>query len=468
MRSHKGGEGKMQQTGTMNMTTGNVKRVMIAFALPVFLSQLFQQLYNTADSLIVGRLLGKQALAAVSSSAALIQLFTALMVGVALGAGVVISRYFGAGEHETVSKAIHTVTAFGLAAGIFMTIVGVGLSPVLLRWMGTAEEVMAGSVSYFRNYFLGSMAVMLYNVFTGIMNALGDSRRPLYYLIFSSVLNVLLDLLFIGGFGFGVGSAATATAISQAASAFLCYLHLRKPGTIYQLKLRRVRFHGALMGEIVRTGLPTGVQNSVISVGNVMVQSHINSFGADAMAGCGTYAKLQGFAFLPIMSFALAITTFVSQNLGAKQYDRARRGARFGIISMVIIAEIIGIVLTVAAPVLVRLFNSDPSVVQIAVQQARVENLFFCLLAFSHAIAGVCRGAGRATVPMLVMLLVWCGLRIAYITAAMAICHNIVLLFWSYPLTWTVSSIIFLIYYRKSDWVHGFEHDHSHHRLRFH
>ena len=458
----------MQQTGTMNMTEGNVRRVMLSFALPVFLSQLFQQLYNTADSLIVGNLLGKQALAAVSSSSALIQLFTALMVGVALGAGVVISRYFGAGEHETVSKAVHTITAFGLLAGVVMTLVGVGLSPVLLRWMGTAQEVMEGSVSYFRNYFLGSLAVMLYNVFTGIMNALGDSRRPLYYLIFSSALNVALDLLFIGVFGFGVGSAATATAISQAASAVLCWLHLRKPGTIYQLKLSKVRFHGALMGEIVRTGLPTGVQNSVISVGNVMVQTHINSFGADAMAGCGTYAKLQGFAFLPIMSFALAITTFVSQNLGAKNYDRARSGAKFGIISMMILAEIIGVALMVLSPLLARLFNSDPSVVHIAVTQSRVENLFFFLLAFSHAIAGVCRGAGRATVPMLVMLMVWCGLRIAYISAAMAICHNIVLLFWSYPLTWMVSSILFLIYYRKSDWVHGFEHDRSHHRLRFH
>ena len=447
----------MQQNGTMDMTTGNVRRVMLAFTMPMFLSQLFQQLYNTADSLIVGRLLGKQALAAVSSSASLIQLFTALMAGVALGAGVVISRCFGAREHKTVSDAIHTVTAFGLAAGAFMTIVGVLLSPVLLRWMGTAPEVMAGSVSYFRNYFLGSLAVMLYNVFTGVMNALGDSRRPLCYLIFSSVLNVILDLVFIGAFHFGVGSAATATAISQAASAILCYIHLRKPGTIYRLQIRKIRFHGRLMGEIVRTGLPTGVQNSVISVANVTVQSHINSFGADAMAGCGAYAKLQGFAFLPIFSFALAITTFVSQNLGAKQYDRARQGARFGIIAMVVMAEIIGIALMLGAPVLTRLFNSDPAVVQISVTQSRVENLFFCLLAFNHAIAGVCRGAGKATVPMLVMLLVWCGLRIVYISAAMAISHNIVLLFWSYPITWFISSVIFFIYYKKSDWEHAFE-----------
>ena len=455
-------------SGTTNMTAGNVKKVMLTFAMPVFLSQLFQQLYNTADSLIVGNLLGKQALAAVSSSAALIQLFTALMVGVALGAGVVISRYFGAGENETVSDAVHTVTAFGLVAGVAMTIVGVSCSPVLLRWMGTAPDVMEGSISYFRNYFLGSLAVMLYNVFTGIMNALGDSKRPLYYLIFSSVLNVLLDILFIGGFGFGVGSAATATAISQAASAFLCYLHLRKPGTIFQIRLRKVRFHKALMGEITRMGLPTGVQNSVISVGNVMVQSHINSFGSDAMAGCGTYAKLQGFAFLPIMSFAMAITTFVSQNLGAKNYDRARQGARFGIISMMVLAEIIGVILLVGTSVFARMFNSDPNVVQIAVTQARVENLFFFLLAFSHSIAGVCRGAGKATVPMLVMLGVWCTLRIVYITIAMKISHYLPLVFWSYPITWTVSSIIFLIYYLKSDWVHGFEHRSAHHHFHFH
>lgn len=463
----RGKKGSRLNTGTLNMTTGNVKRAMITFAMPVLLSQLFQQLYNAADSLIVGNLLGKQALAAVSSSSPLIQLLTALMVGVAMGAGVVISRYFGAEDYDTVSKAVHTVTAFGVAAGLIMTLVGVLFSPALLRWMGTAPDVMEGSVSYFRNYFLGCVAVMLYNVFTGIMNALGDSRRPLYYLMFSSVLNVLLDLLFIGVFRFGVGSAATATAISQAASAVLCWVHLRKPGTIYQLKLRCVRFHGRLMGEIVRLGLPTGVQNSMISVANVLVQSHINSFGSDAMAGCGIYSKLQGFAFLPVMSFALALTTFVSQNLGARQYDRARQGARFGIITTMVIAQLTALLLLAAAPVLVRLFNSDPAVVDFAVRQTRIENVFFCVLAFSHAVAGVCRGAGRATVPMLVMLSVWCVLRIVYITVAMRISHDIRLLFWSYPITWTISSAIFLVYYLKSDWVHGFEHAASH-RFRFH
>ena len=445
------------QKGTQNMTVGSVRRAIVSFAMPIFLSQLFQQLYNAADSVIVGNLLGKQALAAVSSSASLIQLFTALMIGIALGAGVVISRHFGAEDYDTLSRAIHTTAAFGLIAGAALTVVGVLLSPTLLRWMGTAPDVMENSVVYFRNYFLGSMAVMLYNVFTGIMNALGDSRRPLYYLMFSSALNVALDLLFIGAFHLGVGSAAVATVISQAVSALLSFLHLRKPGTIYQLRLRKLRVHLDLMKEIVRMGLPTGVQNSVISIANVLVQSYINSFGSDAMAACGTYAKLQGFGFLPITSFALALTTFVSQNLGAKQYERARQGARFGILSTVIMAEIIGVLMVIFAVPMARLFNSDPEVVRIAVSQTRIENLFFFLLAFSHAVAGVCRGAGRATVPMLVMLSSWCVFRIIFISIAMRILRDIRVLFWCYPLTWAISSTIYLIYYLRSDWVHGFE-----------
>jgi len=443
--------------GTMNMTVGNVKRVIITFAVPVFISHLFQQLYNTVDSLIVGNILGKHALAAVSSSSSLLQLLISLMMGVSMGAGVVISRNFGANDEKGVSDAIHTAVGFAAIAGLTMTVVGVVLSPVLLQWMGTDPDVMPNSIVYFRNYFLGISAVALYNIFMGIMNALGDSRRPLYYLLFSSALNVVLDLLFVGVFRWGVGSAATATAISQAASAILCYLHLRKPGTIYQLQLRKIRLLPHELREIVRVGLPTGIQNSVTAIANVLVQSNINSFGPDAMAACGAYSKLQGFAFLPIMSFAMALTTFVSQNLGARQYERAKQGAKFGIISMMIVAEIIGVILAVGMPMFASWFNSDPGVVAIAVQQARIENLFFLLLAFSHSIMGICRGAGKTSFTMITMLLTWCLLRIVYVSIAMGINHDIQLLFWSYPITWMVSSVIFLIYFRKSDWVHGFD-----------
>lgn len=444
------------QKGTVNMTVGDVKRVIITFALPVFISHLFQQLYNTVDSLIVGNMLGKEALAAVSSSSSLLQLLVSLMMGISMGAGVVISRHFGAGDEKSVSDAIHTAVAFSLVAGLVLTVAGVLLSPVLLDWMGTDPDVLADSVSYFRCYFYGVTAVALYNSFMGIMNALGDSRRPLYYLLFSSALNVVLDLIFVKIFK-NVGAAAVATAISQAASALLCYMYLRKPGPFYQLKIRKIRFHPHLVREIVRTGLPTGVQNSVTAIANVTVQSHINSFLADAMAACGTYSKLQGFAFLPITAFSMALTTFISQNLGAKQYDRAREGAKFGLIGAVVLAEVVGVILALGAPFLIRLFNSDANVISIGTSQARIESLFFFLLAFSHAVSGICRGAGKATVPMMVMLSVWCVLRIIYISIAMSINHDIRLLFWAYPITWCISSIIFFIYYRKSDWVHAFE-----------
>ena len=442
---------------TMDMTRGKPWRLITAFAIPVLLSQVFQQLYNTADALIVGRFLGDEALAAVSSSGTLIFLIISFFTGMSMGASVTISRYFGAGDYARVSRAIHTNVLLAILCGIVLTVFGVALTPTFLRWMGTDPDVLPEAISYFRYYFFGILAVVMYNTCKGIMNALGDSRRPLYYLMFSSALNVVLDLLFIGVFHYGVGSAAVATVISQAVSALLCYVHLCKPGTLYQLQLKKIRFHPQLMLEVTRMGLPTGIQNSVIAFANVLVQSNINSFGSDAMAACGTYSKLQGFAFLPITSFAMALTTFISQNLGAREYDRAKRGARFGILATISMAEIIGIILAIFAPTLVRAFNSDPCVVSIAVQQARIESLFFLLLAFSHAVAGICRGAGRATVPMMVMLMVWCVFRIIFISVAMARWHDIRILFWAYPLTWSISSALFLVYLLKSDWVHGFE-----------
>ena len=212
-----------------------------------------------------------------------------------------------------------------------------------------------------------------------------------------------------------------------------------------------------MLREILRYGLPSGVQNSVIALANVVVQSQINSFGKLAMAAYGTHAKIEGFAFLPITSFNMATTTFISQNLGAKQYDRAKQGARFGILAAVILAEIIGVLCYICAPVFIGLFDSNPGVIELGTLQARTVSLFFFLLALSHSIASVCRGAGKAFVPMIVMLVVWCGIRIAYIITVMNIFGEIRYSYWAYPLTWAISSVIYIIYYLCSDWVHGFE-----------
>lgn len=440
-----------------DLTTGNPYSLMAGFALPVFFSQVFQQLYNTADTLIVGRFLGTNALAAVSSSGTLIFLLISFVYGTATGAGVVISRYFGAGDQDRVSRAIHTALAFGLFCGVLLTVTGVLFTPTFLVWMRTDPEVLPEAVQYFRFYFLGILALVLYNMCRGIMNAVGDSRRPLYYLIFSSLLNVALDLLFIAIFRWGVWAAAVATVISQAASVILCMAHLLKKGTILTVELKKIRFHWDILREIIRYGLPSGVQNSVIGLANVILQSQINSFGKLATAAYGSYAKIEGFAFLPITSFNMAITTFVSQNLGARQYNRAKTGARFGILSSVLLAEVIGICFYHFAPQLISLFDQTPGVIELGVRQAHTIALFYCLLAFSHSVAAVCQGAGKAFVPMCIMLSVWCVFRITYVILIMHLFGEIGYIYWAYPITWSISSVIYLIYYLRSDWIHGFE-----------
>ncbi len=442
---------------TKDMTKGVPYKIIIAFAIPILLSNLFQQLYNSVDSLIVGNFLGKEALAAVASSGNLIFLFTSFLTGTAMGAGVIIAKYFGEKNYDNMQKAIHTGIAFGLIASIALTIIGVIFSPIILKLMGTDADVLPNSIEYFRIYFLGVTGVVMYNIFNGILQAIGNSKRPLMYLIISSFTNVVLDLLFIGVFKWGVGSASLATAISQMLSATLCFLFLIKKGTIYQVQIKKIYFHKGMLSQILKYGIPSGIQNSVIALANVVVQSNINSFGEDAMAGCGSYSKIEGFAFLPITCFTMAISTFIGQNLGAKEYQRAKRGSRFGIITSMILAEIIGIITYILAPFLISLFNNEPEVIAFGVKQARTMSLFYFLLAFSHCVAAVCRGAGKAFIPMLIMLIIWCGVRVSYITIAMSINHEIGLIFWAYPLTWGLSSIIYLIYYVFSDWVFGFE-----------
>ncbi len=444
-------------SNVVDMTAGSPYRLMISFAIPVFLSQLFQQLYNTADAFIVGKFLGTSALAAVTSSGTLIFMLTSFFIGTAMGGGVVISRYFGAGDGERVSKSIHTLMAFGLVSGVALSVVGVVCTPVLLRWMNTDPNMMPQAVEYFRYYFMGGLAMVMYNICRSIMNALGDSKRPLYYLIFSSIINIVLDVLFIGGFRWGVWSAAVATVISQAASVVLCLIYLMKKGNLFTVELRKIRFHGDMLLEIIRYGLPAGVQNSVISIANVIVQSQINTFGEFATAAYGVHAKIEGFGFLPITSFNMASTTFISQNLGARKHDRAKQGARFSILAAVILAELIGLCVFLFAPQLISIFDATPQVVALGTQQARTVCLFYFLLAFSHSIAAVCRGAGKAFVPMFVMLSIWCVVRILYIILVMNLFGQIGFIYWAYPLTWSISSVIYLIYYLKSDWVHGFD-----------
>ena len=442
---------RSDQNGTTLLTEGSILGKLFGFAVPLFLGNLFQQLYNTCDSLIVGNFAGSEALAAVSSSGSLIFLLVGLFNGIAMGAGVVIARYFGAREGEHLRRAIHATVFFGIVAGAALTVLGILLTPLLLRWMGTPETVLPQSIIYFRVYFAGALAVVLYNVAVGILQAVGDSRHPLYYLMISSGVNVVLDLLFVAVLGYGVGAAALATTIAQSLSAILAFRRLTRPGTEYQVCWRQVRPDGPMLKQILAIGLPSGVQNSIISLANVIVQSNINQFGPHAMAGCGVYFKIEGFGFLPITCFAMALSTFVSQNLGAEKPDRVRKGSIYGTLCSVGIAELVGVAVCAGAPWLMAAFNREADVIAYGVQQAHIETLFWCLLGLSHCSAGILRGAGKAKVSMVIMLLCWCLIRITYITITVSILHDIRVVFWAYPITWGLSGILFTLYF-KSQW----------------
>ena len=439
------------------LTEGSIWKAMLLFALPVFLGNIFQQLYNAFDAWCVGNYIGDDALAAVSSSGSLIFMMVSFFNGVAMGAGVVIARAFGAKQYDTMSKAIHTAIAFGLVTGTLLTIAGVTLTPLILQWMGTPAEVLPQSITYFRYYFCGAIFTVMYNILVGILHAVGDSKHPLYYLIFSTFVNIALDMLFVAGLGLGVGSAAIATTISQGISALLCLMHTTRIDAPYRVNIRKIRFHKESLLQIIRYGLPSGVQNSVIALANVVVQSNINSFGKAAMAGCGSYSKLEGFAFLPVTCFTQALSTFVGQNLGAGQHERVKKGVAFGVICSCTMAELIGVLSYIFAPQLIGMFSESPESIGFGTQHMRTICLFYFLLAFSHCIAAVMRGAGKATVPMFTMLSCWCVFRVTYITIAVKLVNQLTTVSWAYPITWSLSSIVFLIYFLKADWIHNFD-----------
>lgn len=435
------------------MTSGPIWKRMIYFALPLMLGNLFQQLYNTVDSLIVGNFLGSSALAAVSSSGSLIFMLIGFLSGISSGAGVVVSRYFGASDVKKVQRAVHTTVAFGLVAGTLMTVFGVLLSPQILLWMGTPESVMPESIEYLQIYFFGSLGFVIYNIFVGILQAVGDSRHPLYYLILSSLINFVLDVVFITLFQSGVGGAALATVISQVFSALLCLLQLLRTKDCFRLEMKRIRFDGEMLREIIRMGLPAGIQNSIIALANVVVQSYINAFGEMAMAGYGAYSKIEGFAFLPINSFTMAMTTFVGQNLGAGNQERTKKGARFGILVTITLSEVIGLIVFWAAPYLIAAFDPTPQVVAFGVEKARTAALFFFLLAYSHSVASVLRGAGKSIIPMIVMMSCWCFIRVLFLAITIPLTHSVFMVYVVYPLTWAMSSAIFFFYYKRANWL---------------
>lgn len=435
------------------MTTGSIQKNLLSFAIPLFLGNLFQQLYHTADSLVVGNFIGKESLAAISSIGSLTMLMIGLVQGIFVGAGVVISKAFGEGDKAAVQKAVHTTVALGLAGSVLLTLLGYYLSPLILLWMQTPVSVFDDAQLYIRIYFLGVSSLILYNTASGILQAVGDSRHPLYFLIISAIINIVLDLVFVAVFDMGIAGTAYATIIAQGVSAILSFRLLFSTSDIIKVRLSHIRFHKGFIGPILRLGVPSGIQNSVTSFANVILQSSINLFGPSAMAGNGAFMRIQGFAFIPITAFALALTTFTGQNLGAGEYERVRKGARFGVVFAMLLAETIGLLMYFGSEPLIALFSRDPEVLAFGVQKSQIASLFLWSLALSHAMTGIFRGAGKSIVPMGVMLAVWCVFRIIFIQVGLAIVMDIRVVYWAYPVTWTISAILFVLYYFLVDWM---------------
>lgn len=439
------------------MTEGRIETRVIEFAIPILLSNLLQQLYNTLDTVVVGRFVGSTALAAVGSTTALVNLVIGFYIGLSTGAGVVIAQYYGAKNEEQLHKSIHTGMAISLASAVIIAVIGVIGAPYFLIWMGTPEAVMNQAVLYLRILFGGVIFMTLYNMGSGILRAVGDSTRPLIYLAVCAVLNVVLNLVFVVGLHMGVTGVAVATIIAQSISSVLVLYNLIHTTDIYKLHLSKIRFHKDVFLKIVNIGIPAGIQSMVISFSNVVVQSNVNRFGAVTMAGFAASGKIDSFIYMVENALGLTATTFVGQNIGAKQYERVRVGVKH-IIGLAVGAVVIfGGIVAIFAPQLIRLVNNEPEVVAVGTVQLRILALTYWLLAVPEVLSGSIRGSGISVAPMIISMANMCLLRLVWLAVVMPIFNDFRVVSVCYTVSWFVTAACYLIYVKKSNWMHRFD-----------
>ena len=435
------------------MTEGSIVKNLLLFALPLILGNLLQQMYNTADSIIVGNFVGSNALAAVGSSGSPIYLLIGFSQGVAVGAGVVISQYLGAGDHKETREAVHTSLAIAILMGLVLTIGGVACCRALLTAMNTPAEVMGDAVTYLRLYFGGVLFSVVYNMTAGILNAAGNSRRSLVYLAAASVTNIVLDLVLIAGLKMGVAGAAIATDLSQLVSCVLSLRFLMKTDDACHVKLSGIRLHRSMAGRIIRVGLPTGIQNMVISISNVLVQAGVNGYGAAAMAGFGAYMKIDGFNILPVTSISMAATTFVGQNYGAGRLDRVKKAVWVTLGIGILYTLCTGAALLAGQDFILHLFTRDEAVIAFGKLAMRWFCPFYFLLSILHGLAGAVRGTGASVPPMVVLLVSLCLFRIVWIQWVLPSFSTINGIFLLYPVSWGLGAVLMALYAWKGRWM---------------
>ncbi len=432
----------------VDMTTGSISLHLIRFAIPLLLGNIFQQLYNTVDTWVVGNYVSKEAFAAVGTVGPIINMLIGFFLGLSSGAGVVISQYYGAKKYENVSRTVHTFLVATFILGIFFTAAGIFMTPYMLRITKTPANVMPQSTTYLTIYFSGIIGLMVYNVGAGILRAIGDSRRPFLFLVCSAVLNTVLDLLFVLVFGMGVEGVAIATVISQCVSAALTIITLIRTDTPVKLRFKKFAIHFDELKKIVRVGIPAALQMTIVSFSNVFVQSYINYFGDSCMAGWTAYGKLDQLIFLPAQSLALSVTTFVGQNMGVNQVKRAKKGAGIALFISVIFTLILIAPVYFIADGLVGFFNSDPEVIKYGTMFLTAIAPFNLVCCVNQIYTATLRGAGNSKTPMIISISSFVLFRQIYMFVMANFISNTPLpIGLSYPAGWVVCSIAIFIYY---------------------
>jgi putative MATE family efflux protein len=436
-------------TNTENqITEGVIWKQLLLFFFPILFGTLFQQLYNAVDAVIVGRFVGKEALSAVGGgTGTVINLLVGFFVGLASGATVIISQYYGAKREDMVGYAVHTAIAFSLVGGLVMMLIGIPLAPEVLRAMNTPEDVLEPAILYIRIYFCGMIPNLVYNVGSGILRAVGDSRRPLYFLIASCFANILLDILFVVSFQMGVAGAALATICAQLLSAVLVILVLMRTKDMHRLELKRIGFDRRMFARILRIGFPAGLQSVMYSLSNIIIQTAINGEGTNTVAAWTVYGKLDVVFWMVVSAFGIAITTFVGQNYGAGKMDRVRKGIRSCLGMSFASTILIAVVLYFACGGIITIFTDDAEVIRIGMEITRFLVPTYVTYVCIEILSGALRGAGDAWIPTLICLSGICLIRVVWIFAAVPRWPGVRTIIFSYPLTWVITSVLFIVYY---------------------
>lgn len=432
----------MRSLKQTDILTGSIPKQLLLFFLPIWFGTLFQQLYNTADTLIVGNFVGTNALAAVGATGAFVNLLVGLFVGLCSGAGVVIAQSWGAHDPEAVDRQVHTALVLSVGLGALLTVLGFASATPMMRLMGTPEEILADSALYLRIYSLGMIPQMLYNMGTNILRAIGDSKRPLYFLIAASLVNIVLDVVFIAVFGWGVaGAVLTLRCIAGS------------EGTPWHIRAEKLRLHTEVLAAICMIGIPAAAQSAMYNVSNMLIQSSMNSFGTSTIAAWGVYGKIDFVFWMTINSLGIAITTFAGQNFGARQYDRVRNGVRVCMAMAAGVTLVISVVFYNAAEPLFRLFSQDDAVIAVGVGMMHVLTPVYITYISIEVLSGALRGCGDVRVPTLITVFFVCGLRVLWLTLMVPRYHTIATVELSYPLTWTLASLLFILYYKRGGWL---------------